>query len=372
MALFFCALSFLYVAFVALLYAFWKKTPAFTPGSRTQPDTLVTVIVPVRNEEANIGALLEDLEAQQYPHQCLEVLVIDDESEDRTAEIVASFKASYRLKLLKLAVQGNLSHKKKAIETGIAQASGSLIFTTDGDCRVSSEWVRVFESYYVETGSKFMMGGVTFHEEKSLFEKMQTIEFAGLTGSGAASLKAGFPNMCNGANLVYKKEVFQEVSGYEGFDHIPSGDDEFLMHKIFRRYPKDVHFVKNEMAVVHTAAKQHLNDFVQQRKRWAGKWKYYTFINIKLIAFFIFVVNFAIIVAFILYLSGHCQLEILLFQVLTKAFADYLFLREVLSFYRKKMNPLIFMLTGVFYPFYASFFALTSNIGKYTWKQRRF
>jgi chlorobactene glucosyltransferase len=60
---------------------------------RAQPQRpeLVSVLIPARNEALNIGACLESLLAQDYPH--LEILVLDDSSTDATAKIVAGFAA---------------------------------------------------------------------------------------------------------------------------------------------------------------------------------------------------------------------------------------------------------------------------------------
>lgn len=44
--------------------------------------------------------------------------------------------------------------------------------------------------------------------------------------------------MCNGANLAYERKAFNEVNGFAGVDHIASGDDMLLMHKIGKQYPE--------------------------------------------------------------------------------------------------------------------------------------
>lgn len=51
----------------------------------------IAVIVPARNEAANIGACLSGVVAQAYPPACLRIIVVDDNSSDRTVEIVAGF-----------------------------------------------------------------------------------------------------------------------------------------------------------------------------------------------------------------------------------------------------------------------------------------
>ena len=364
-------LSISYVVFTSGLLYFWNKIKYYQV-IKSEPQNFLTVIIPIRNEADNILNLLQDLELQEYPKHLFEVMVIDDESSDGSPELVKSFHCNYNLKLISLSKKNTNSPKKEAIAMGISLSKGKLIFTTDGDCRVGKKWLTTYENFYVCKNPKFIFGGVTFNGEQSVFEKMQTLEFASLTGSGASFLKLGFPNMCNGANLMYEKSAFLEVKGYEGYDHIPSGDDEFLMHKIYNLYPEKVHFLKNSEIIVSTKAKSDLFQFYNQRKRWAGKWKYYMFSNIKYIAMYIFACNFLLIASLVFTTFHVISLYSFLTIIIIKLLPDYIFLNTVLKFYEKKISLIIFLLTSLFYPFYVSFFAISSNIGKYSWKGRSF
>ncbi len=362
---------FAYTLFTWFLSNRWLQIEQFSGGSTLNNRILISVIIPVRNEGENIENLLQDLNSQDLSTSEFEVLIVDDHSEDNTREIVRNFPANYALSLWQLPANNEgRAGKKRAITMAIEKAKGELIVATDGDCRVGEKWLLIMKQFHLSTKAKFIAGPVTFSQEKSLFEKMQTVEFASLTGSGAACLAAGLPNMCNGANIAYTRKVFQQVKGYAGDEHIASGDDEFLMHKIFELYPTEVRFLKSDQAIVYTSAKKSLKDFFYQRKRWSGKWKHYRFNNIRYIAAFIFCVNLVLIVS--LFLSCFRILpvmaSVLLFMI--KGLADYLFLHSILKFYKKK-NPLsVFLLTSLIYPFYVIFFGFLSNYGGYQWKGR--
>ena len=56
----------------------------------------IAVIVPARDEEANIGRCVETVLAQDYPAGCLDVLVVDDQSSDATAAVVRRLAARHR------------------------------------------------------------------------------------------------------------------------------------------------------------------------------------------------------------------------------------------------------------------------------------
>src|SRR5258706_2225617 len=117
----------LYSILILYYWQSWKSIPCYISAQR-QPRTTVSVIIPARNEENNIGLLLTALGQQSYPKDLLEIIVIDDHSDDRTIEIVRQYS---HVKLLQLKDDAINSYKKKAIETGIGAASGQLIIATD-------------------------------------------------------------------------------------------------------------------------------------------------------------------------------------------------------------------------------------------------
>jgi glycosyltransferase involved in cell wall biosynthesis len=120
----------------------WISIPDFQI-TNTTPQTNISVIVPARNEESNIGRLLDSLDRQSYPRWLFNVLVVDDNSTDSTAQIVRQYRA------VLMQLDGNIlsSHKKKAIETGIQAATGDLIVTTDADCTAERDWLNAIAQF---------------------------------------------------------------------------------------------------------------------------------------------------------------------------------------------------------------------------------
>ena len=112
----------LYAGLIVYYTRAWKKIFLYKTKN-TNPATTISVIIPARNEEANIEALLQSLREQNYPQHLFEVIVVDDHSTDNTAEIVQQYST---VKLLQLKEEDMNSYKKKAVETGIASATGSL------------------------------------------------------------------------------------------------------------------------------------------------------------------------------------------------------------------------------------------------------
>lgn len=362
-----------YAVFTLVLTFLWSRIRKPVMPADIPDDLFITVIIPVRNEAENIVALLEDLERQTLPASHFEVLVMDDSSTDNTAAIVSAFAqhSQASIRLIPLPDVRTSAPKKRAIETAISHAQGKLIVTTDGDCRAQAGWLQAIAAYYIHTGAKLISSPVTFTDETSLTDHLQTVEFASLIGSGAASMSAGYPSMCNGANLAYEKDIFLEVGGYDGVRHIASGDDEFLMHKIAARYPGSVHFLRHRDAIIRTAPHRSWASFYRQRKRWASKWKHYQSKAPLVLAVYIFASNFAVLLAGGLALAGYVPSSAFMGMLALKCIPEWFFLGSVLSFLQKPGSLAFIPLTQIFYPLYVCFFGLAAQQGEYEWKGRK-
>ncbi|HCN83879.1 MAG TPA: glycosyl transferase, partial [Sphingobacteriaceae bacterium] len=229
----------------------WRKLQTFYPGVE-KPFTKVSILIAARNEEEKIHLTIEDILAQNYPQDLMELIVVDDHSTDRTSDIILSY-ADRGVILLKLNEDRALnSYKKKAISEAIKISAGELMVATDADCRMGKNWLRTVVSFYEKNNSKLVSSPVAYYEEKDTFEDMQTLEFLFLIGLGASSIGNKMPSTCNGANLAYRKDVFFELGGFSGIDDLASGDDELFLHKVASRYPDDIGFCKSSGAIVYT------------------------------------------------------------------------------------------------------------------------
>lgn len=376
MIVFFFILFFIYLLFLVITYFKWRHLPEIYEEGYS-PTFPITVIVPVRNEAENIRFLLRDLQAQNYPVSLLQVLVINDQSTDATEQLAKSMKGkvSYDLQVINLQLPENFrgSSKKLAITQAITMASGKIIVTTDGDCRIGNDWLASLSYPLQEKKAVFVAAPVTFMGEGTFFQQLQTIEFASLIVSGAVAIALNRPNMCNGANLAYLKEAFIHVKGYQGNEGIASGDDEFLLQKISRNFaPQQIIYQKSKKAVVQTWPQQNWLQFAQQRKRWAGKWKKHGNPLVMTLAIFIFLFNVSFIIA-ICYLVLTPRFNILVFTLIfSKILLEFILLKNALEFLNKKLNLLKFMVLQILYPFYVIYFGVAANFGSFSWKGRTY
>lgn len=354
----------------------WLQIPAFkqVTSSEDMPLTPISVIIPARNEEENMRDCLESVLNQSYPNNRFEVIVVDDFSTDGTAEIVKTFSGK-NVRLISLSDQleeGEInSYKKKAIEVAIQNATGDLIITTDADCIASPKWLETIASFYQKNNSAFIAAPVIFYEEDSFLKIFQSLDFMTLQGITGASVHKKFHSMCNGANLAYEKKVFAEVNGFKDIDHIASGDDMLLMHKIFKKYPDRVHFLKSSKAVVRTKAAETLLEFFNQRIRWASKADKYSDKRITAVLFLVYFLNAWILFLGICSMFNAAVFTTFIIALIIKTIVELLFLYPVTKFFNKVKLLWWFPGAQPFHILYTVIAGWLGKFGSYKWKERK-
>jgi len=334
------------------------------------PTTKVTILIAARNEEERIHYTIEDILAQDYPKDLVEVIIVDDHSTDRTADIILSY-AGQGITLLRLKEDKPLnSYKKKAIAAAINLSSGDLMVATDADCRMGNLWLSSIVSYYESEELVMISSPVTYFEERSLFERMQTLEFSYLIGIGAAFIGNGRASTCNGANLAYRKDIFYAVGGFTGIDDLASGDDELLLQKVAEQYPGKIGFLKSSEAIVYTHAKHTLREFLQQRRRWASKSTKYKDKKVVAMAVGIWLFNLSLLINAALGFYDIYFFKLFLVQFSLKYIFEFIFLFPIASFFNRIGLMALLILIGPVHIVYFVYVGLMGNSRKYNWKGR--
>lgn len=351
----------------------WFRLKNFIPKSGFVPKTKASIIIPARNEEENILNLLRDLQKQSISPEYYEVIVVDDNSMDKTTEIVQSFIDSHPNFSLQLKVltkgSENTAYKKKAIQEAIQQSDGELIITTDADCRLGPKWLEMILQSYEKDKPKMIVGPVSFHNETSAFENMQTLEFLSLIAITGGAIQIGKPIMCNGANLAYEKSAYVEAGGF-GDDKFSSGDDVFLLYKIMSLFGNDaVKFLKNYDAIAFTEAKKNLKEFIQQRTRWASKNKGYN-LKILFVSSSVYFFNLLVTIGLIACILNPYLFNYIMVAFVFKTIIELPILIGISKFVNRSRIflyslPLVFL-----YPLYIVLTGALGILGIYTWKGR--
>lgn len=348
----------------------WLNIPFFK--SQLPISEKVSVLIAARNEEENIGRTIDCILGQEFPSANLELIIVDDHSTDRTAEIVSSY-ADRGVKLLQLSVGDKLnSYKKYAITKAIEMSTGDIIVTTDADCRMGKDWLMTIVRFFEANNSYLVSSPVMYSEEKNHFEELQTLEFMYLIGLGAAGIGNQSPTTCNGANLAYRKAVFFEMGGFKGIDNLASGDDELFLHKVAEKYADKIGFCKSKEAIVYTDAKPDLKSFISQRKRWASKSTKYK--NKKVVALGVSIWLFNLALLFSIVTFFWCLPELnwfLLTAFALKVCVEFLFMMPIAEFMTRRELLKYIPVLSIVHGFYMVYIGIAGNMGKYDWKGRQ-
>ena len=345
----------------------WQRIPLYR-ASPAAPRLKVSVIIPARNEEKMIGRLLQALQQQDYPVQLTELIVVDDHSTDETARIVSGFPA---VQLIRLQEDGLNAYKKKAIDTGIARASGELILCTDADTEPGPGWISTMISFAVEKKAAFVAAPVLMKGRNNLLNVFQSLDFMMLQAITGAVVQQKTLTMCNGANLAYTKEAFRAVGGFSGIDDIASGDDMLLMYKIWQRYPQQVHYLKSRDAIVVTAPQDNWRAFIRQRIRWASKAGHYQDKRFLPVLLLVYSVNLIFGVLAVLAVCCAGWWKWLLLAWLVKTLAEWPLMHAAARFFQQMPLLIWFFFLQPLHILYTIFSGFLGQTGAYEWKGRK-
>jgi hypothetical protein len=176
--------------------------------------------------------------------------------------------------------------------------------------------------------------------------------------------------MCSAANLIFEKDAFLAVGGYKGNEHIASGDDEYLLHKIFKAYPHGISFLKDTRAIVKTSPNATVDELAQQRRRWVSKSTKYENRYITAILVGAYFYNISMPLNLILGFWNPSFWFILCIQFGLKMLAEGLMLGVVLKFFKETKLLLLLPLVQPFHIFYVIVIGIWANVQTYTWKER--
>lgn len=357
-----------YVLLIGIYAIGWMMIPARVSMKCAAQQNTFTILIAARNEAKVIEKCLADIFHQHFSAANFEVIVINDHSTDETALRVSNFIRDHNLANLRLLHMADLpaqqQMKKAAITHGVSMAKGSYIILTDADCERGRNWLSAIDAMVTDTHAKMIYAPVVF-KSANIFEHIQAMEFAGLVGIGAAAIRLNNPNMCSAANLIFEKQIFFEVDGYKGNENVASGDDEYLLHKVCKRSPGRVHFLKSKDAIVSTSANASLAQLAEQRKRWVSKSTKYEnrFITAILVAAYLF--NASIVAA--LFISPVYGIAMLI----AKMGIEGIFLFLVLGFFSKRHYLLLLPFAELFHILYVLIIGVLANTSTYNWKGRK-
>lgn len=187
-------------------------------------DTLpfVTVIIPCYNEARWMDRVLHALEAQTYPRELLEILVVDNNSTDNTRKIVA--RHHERVKLL---IEKERS-SYKARNRGIQNARGDYLAFLDGDCIPDANWIASFVEDASKRGLNFLAGRI---ENRMVFDNLANRLLCMKRNAESRKQSVERDHCVPGGNMFISASLFKK---HGCFSSVISGSDNEFSRRLHR------------------------------------------------------------------------------------------------------------------------------------------
>ena len=328
----------LFIYFV-LFYVYIRSWNKINPLEIMRYTKSVSVIIACRNEDQNILKLISCLKKQNFDKKKLELIFINDHSEDKTLELLEkSQKNCSYLEVINL--KDSITGKKNAIREGIKVAAGDIILCTDADCEMGERWIETIIKYFEDPNCRFISAPVMLNEENNLFSKYQQLELLSLVLTSAAAIGLNKPTLCNGANIAFRRKDYLKIN-QKDFEKFTT-DDLSLLHYFKDKFKNCIFFIKDIEAIVSTDKHESLESYFSQKMRWISSSRYFTDSHTILISLLVYLVNIIffysvlqIIYSFIFVLDLFTSSYYLLI-IAIKVFIDFLFLNTRLDFFNKE------------------------------------
>lgn len=233
-----------------------REAPERAPGAQPR----VTIIVPVYNEEAVIASALRSLLRMEY--EAFDVLVVDDGSTDRTAEVARRFEGAYGGATVRLLTKPN-GGKASALNLGIAHAQTPFVLCMDGDSRLDPGTLRHALPHFDDPRMGAVAGNVKVVNRNNVWTRLQALEY--IEGLNLARRTQGFLRVVNivpGPIGIFRREALAEVGGYRSDTFAEDAD--LTLELLSAGW----HIAYEERAIAWTEAPESFLDIVQQRYRW--------------------------------------------------------------------------------------------------------
>ncbi len=233
-----------------------------------------SIVVAARNEEQNIGKLLESLSLLEYPKEKFEIIISDDGSSDKTREIVKSYLTHLSNLTLFAHSTDDLPGKRNALEKGINHSKFERILITDADCVVPQNWLKELDCYFTKE-TQFLIGIAPLQKDSGFFNGLSCFENLRSFLLISSTFGWGHPVSATARNMGFRKNVFQTQGGYESTKKSLGGDDDLLL-KNFLEKGYIVNLCLSENVAVVSKTNYLTKDYLRQKARHAAASKFYS------------------------------------------------------------------------------------------------
>lgn len=361
-------------ALLMLVFAAVNSRPiSYQTNNIESPADTVDVIVPYRNEVGCLTLLLEGLRDQENAGS-FRLIMVDDHSEDEGSAVLERLANAWEQgSLFSFHLPEGKYGKKAALALGAGHSTADIILFTDADTRLPRRWIASYRQAFTEQKDVCLWCGPVMVEPGSRFSGLiQFLEYGSLMLAGRAALALGWPMLASGASMGIRREALESLGPDPWNDALSSGDDVFLLRRVWEVYGKKAaSFLWYRSVLVGVAPESGWKAMIRQRARWAGKSAKMKGAGIRLTGGLTAGANILLAGAVLATLGGWLHATTFLIGFGIKAAAE---LALALSWARltKRWWPVLAApLVSLVYPFLFLAVAFTAIWKNTTWKGRR-
>ncbi len=217
----------------------------------------ISVVVPIYNGSADIPELISCLLTQTYPKQQVEYLLIDNNSSDRTFELLQSAALESPI-LIHVLKEDKIQSSYAARNRGIRAAVGEIIVFCDADCRPQPSWLEALIQPFVNENVVIVAGEIVGLPGETLLEKQASRQD---TLSQKHTLAHRFCPYGQTANLAIRRLAFKKAGLFRPY--LTTGGDADICWRILQENIGTLEFAANAI-VQH----RHRTTFKELESQW--------------------------------------------------------------------------------------------------------
>jgi cellulose synthase/poly-beta-1,6-N-acetylglucosamine synthase-like glycosyltransferase len=186
-----------------------------------------TILVPCYNEENTVKKTLDSLFALAYPKEKLNIIVIDNNSRDKTWEILQEYKDHPQVKLLQETKVG----KHNALNTGLEHTQTEFVGCLDADSSVHPEALKRIITYFDNKDTMAVAPSIVVRNPRNLLQYAQRAEYDMSHYNKKMLAFLNGIHVTPGPFSIFRKSVFDKIGPYRKAHHTEDQEIALRMHK---------------------------------------------------------------------------------------------------------------------------------------------
>ncbi len=316
----------------------------------------VTIAIPCYNEEKNIEKTLNSLKKMNYPKDKLQIIIIDDGSEDNTYNKIKDYIGKNKeLKITVIRNKKNLG-KGKSLNKALKKAKGEYFIVLDADTEINKNALKSMISKIDNKKTGAVISHIKVKKSKNMIEKFQRFEYIYTQFMRNLMSRIDVLYITPGAFSIYKTDILKRIGGFD--ENTLTEDFEIALRIKYNDYI--VVFDRN--AITYTSIPQNIKSYIKQRLRWnigfientkKYFWKFVKRKDFSLFGHIIYPITLLSLIILILYTMKNIYdfIDYLFFKIKSWIYTDKIYLWEynslrefLLSLDYKIIIPFIFVI----------------------------